>query len=483
MLFKRLPRHQKFFRGTTIGLLSALLALVLWTVGWLDEWEAKTWDWRVSLLARPGKATGDIRLILLDQQSLDWAEENLGIPWPWPRELYAHLVNYCRRNNVKALAFDVLFTEFSQYGVEDDAALGTALAEFPHFVAPLFLGTTTGVTQWPADFPTPQLSISGLEQWLLRTNAKDIVFPHAVLPIPEVAQNTGILCNVQHSPDADGVYRRIKLFNVFDQHIFPALGLGTYLVLRPQAALQIRPGSLMIDDHQIPIDRHGNTILQYRGPTGTHSFYTAAEILLAESRVLAEEPPTERETKIAGDLDGKYVLFGFSAPGLKDLRPAPVGGVYSGVEINATLLDNLLSDDFIANLPSWMTILIVLGFTLLCSLLASYYSSPFQNVGIGVITLILPVLCSLGVYRLHFWLPLVVQELAVTLAMIFSLVSNYMTEGRQKRFIKDAFKQYLSPMVIEQLLQHRNNSNSEANAAYFPSFFLTFRDLPRSLKN
>lgn len=454
MRFSPLPRHQKFFRGLRVGLPSALLALLLWGIGWLDVWEAKTWDWRASLLARPGQATGAIRLILLDQQSLDWAEDNLGIPWPWPRELYAHLVHYCRRSNVNALAFDVLFTEFSQYGVEDDMALGSALADFPHFVAPLFLGTSTGVTQWPEDLPPPPLAMSGLEQWLLRTNAKQVVFPRAVLPISQVAQNSGLLCNVQHAPDFDGVYRRIKLFNVFDRKIFPALGLGIYLVMHPQASLQIEPGALRVDLHNIPIDRDGNTTLQYRGPTGTHPAYNAAEILLAESRALAGEPPTVRESAIAADLEGQYVLFGFSAPGLKDLRPAPVGGVYSGVEINATLLDNLLSDDFIAHVPIWLNILIVLVFALLCSLLASYYSAPFHNVGIGVLLLMLPVLCALGVYRLNFWLPLVVQELAVTLAIVFSLVSNYMTEGRQKRFIKDAFKQYLSPMVIEQLLQH-----------------------------
>jgi adenylate cyclase len=445
---------RKFLRGTALGIGSALIALLIWAVGWLEIWEAKTWDWRVLFLARPGKTTEDIRLILLDQKSLDWAAEEWGLPWPWPREVYAHLVNYCRRNKVKVLAFDVLFTEFSQYGVEDDAALGNALAEFPFFVAPLFLGDTTGASQWPADFPTPRLSITGLEEWLIQTNTKDLVLPRALLPISEIGQNAGLLCNVQHTPDADGVFRRIKLFNVFDQKIFPTLGLGTYLVLHPQALLQINADRLTVDDHQIPIDQHGNAILQYRGPERTHPSYSVAEMLLAESRVLARESPTEREMAISRDLQGKYVLFGFSAPGLKDLRPAPVGGIYSGVEINATLLDNLLSDDFMIRFPLWLNIIAVLSFAMICALLTTFYSSPLQNVALGAIALIVPVLCSLCLYRLNFWLPLVVQELALTLTIVFSLVNNYMTEGRQKRFIKDAFKQYLSPAVIEELLAH-----------------------------
>ncbi len=384
-----------------------MIALLIWAVGWLEIWEAKTWDWRVLFLARPGKATEDIRLILLDQKSLDWAAEEWGLPWPWPREVYAHLVNYCRRNKVKVLAFDVLFTEFSQYGVEDDTALGNALAEFPFFVAPLFLGDTTGASQWPADFPTPRLSITGLEEWLIQTNTKDLVLPRALLPISEIGQNAGLLCNVQHTPDADGVFRRIKLFNVFDQKIFPTLGLGTYLVLHPQALLQINAGRLTVDDHQIPIDQHGNVILQYRRPERTHPSYSVAEMLLAESRVLARESPTERKYDLQRS-SGKICSFRFFRARIK--RFASCTGwwdLFRSREINATLLDNLLSDDFMARFPLWLNIIVVLSFAMICTLLTTFYSSPLQNVALGAIALIVPVLCSLCLYRLNFWLPLI----------------------------------------------------------------------------
>ncbi len=82
-------------------------------------------------------------------------------------------------------------------------------------------------------------------------------------------------------------------------------------MLHLEALLQINAGRLTVDDHQIPIDQHGNVILQYRGPERTHPSYSVAEMLLAESRVLARESPTEREMAISRDLQGKYVLFGF----------------------------------------------------------------------------------------------------------------------------------------------------------------------------
>ena len=448
------PR-QRLLRGIACGLVGTILACVVWGPGWLETWEANTWDWRVALLAKPAKTSDDIRVILLDQESLDWAEKEQGLPWPWPRQLYGAIIDYCRRSGVKALAFDVLFTEFSRYGVDDDTAFGTAIKAFPAFVGTIFLGDDTGDQEsWPEDFPAPGMTISGLNEWLKAAKADDMTFRRATMPIAEVAQNAALLCNVQHKPDFDGIYRRIKLFAVFDNKIFPTLGLGTYLAAQQNIQMQIFSGEFSVGTQTIPIDSNGNAILRYRGPGGTHTFYTAAEIVNAEIRHLSGEEPTEKDIAISEDLKDTYVLFGFSAPGLKDLRSAPIGGVYSGVEINVTVLDNLLSGDFIDDVPLWLILPLVLFLTLTLGILASFFSKPLHNMIFGIVFLTIPILLALGLYVKGFWLPVFIQEVALAMTLLASLVLNYATEGRQKRFLKGAFKQYLSPAVIEQLIQH-----------------------------
>ena len=109
--------RKRLLQGLLCGLAAAVLALALAAAGWLQGWENRTWDWRVRLMARPGSATGDIVLILLDQNSLDWGLEVNGLSWPWPRQVYAGIVDFCRRGGVRALAFDVQFTEPSLYGL------------------------------------------------------------------------------------------------------------------------------------------------------------------------------------------------------------------------------------------------------------------------------------------------------------------------------------------------------------------------------
>ncbi|MFN2352700.1 MAG: CHASE2 domain-containing protein, partial [Kiritimatiellia bacterium] len=79
--------------------------------------------------------TSRVRLILLDQQSLDWGANVSGLSWPWPREVYQPIVDFCLRQGARSIAFDVLFTEPSKYGVADDQLLGQAAARAGNFVA------------------------------------------------------------------------------------------------------------------------------------------------------------------------------------------------------------------------------------------------------------------------------------------------------------------------------------------------------------
>lgn len=449
---KRSMFGKKSIQGLIVGITAATLALSLWGLGLLDTWEAQTWDWRASVMAKPGKATDDIRLVMLDQNSLDWAEKEMGLTWPWPREIYGAIVSYCRRSGAKALAFDVLFTESSSYGVDDDAAFGNAASEFGRLAGAVFLGKHSGsLTRWPSQIPSPDFKINGLKNWLNHTNSDDIIFPRATMAINELALNSSVLSNVQLNPDPDGVYRRTKLFSIFDDQFLPSLGLGAYLAANPKVQVQIQPGKLTIGKTAVHIDRQGNVILRYRGPSGTHRAYSAAAVLQSEIRSMSGEDPTISDKQAFKD---KYVLFGFSAPGLYDLRSAPVGGVYTGVEIQATMLDNFLSGDFICQVPLFLTAVLVTVLALACAASVCFFRSAVGSVAVSTVFIVAPAFFVLGAYAKGFWLPMVVQEAAVGFSIVTALVVNYATEGRQKRFIKGAFKQYLSPNVIEQLIQY-----------------------------
>jgi adenylate cyclase len=442
----------KLIRGLLAGIVGVILTLILWASSLIDTWEAKSWDWRVALMAKPGKATSNISLILLDQKSLDWGKEENALTWPWPREVYGAILNFCKRSGAKAVAFDVLFTDPSPYGVEDDAAFAQAISSFGHVALATFLSNQSGNNpHWPETVPLPSFQVIGLDKWQKNAAGKVRTFTKSSLPLEELASQAAVLCNVSLHPDPDGIFRKVDLVSIFNDKVLPSLGLGAFLAANPGATLELNRRHLKVGKRDIPIDADGHTILRYRGPSGTHRLYSAAAVLQSEIQIINGEEPNIRDPNAFKD---KYVMFGFSAPGLYDLRPSPISGVYPGVEIYATLLDNFLSGDFMRQVPILVIVTLLFILSIICAVSVTYFKSVSGSVIAIAVFISMPVLLSFGAYQQGYWLPLVVQEITIVVTIGLVLVINFAAEGRQKRFIKNAFKHFLSPAVIEQLILH-----------------------------
>ena len=438
-------RLKSLGRGLAVGAGAAVLAAALWLPGLLDRFEATTFDLRARLLARPGTATEEVATIILDQYSLSWAEE-FGIGWPWPRSLYGMIADFCARGGAKALVFDVLYTEETNEDVAQNEQFGEGIRNNGRVVAAMNLATKAGQggdDAWPAGLPRTRLAVSGPGKERLR----GIDFPRAEFPITAVRDTAAFLANTNLPADPDGVYRREPLFAVFAGEVVPTEALAAW-ALGKGGSLAVAPGTLTVGDIKVPIDGGGRAILRYRGPTLTHEHYTAASILNSEQQIREGKKP---DIDPAG-LEGKYILFGFTAPGLFDLKPTPMKESFPGVEVNATMLDNLLSGDFLSPLgrPAGLVLLLVL------SLCAAMAVSGVSGAGRSVVVYLafLPLAPALGIaaYALGTWLPVIPLELGVVLALVGASLANYATEGRLKRIYRDTFKQYMSHEYIEQLV-------------------------------
>ncbi len=453
--------QHKWVQAILGGIFCSLFSLTLWLFGFLDMWEGKTWDWRASLMAKPSFATDDIILILVDQTSLDWMSQNNGLNWPWPREIYSVVVDFCKRVEAKAIAFDVLFTEPSSYGVEDDISFGNSIRDYGSVASAAFLKkvnlTPVQLELRDKNSYLSLINLKDINSWIETPAGRECLFTKGVMPIHELASTSAIVCNVQQEPDPDAIYRRVRMVSIFDNQIFPCLGLGIYFANFDRQVIgsikkQNSIGAAVLDiaNRNIYLDRKGEAILRYRGPSGTHKTYSAASIIESEINF------RNRGTSIidASTFKDKYVFFSFSAPGLFDLRSSPVDSVYPGVEIQATILDNFLAGDFISDAPKYLVTVLVILWSLTCAISIASVKGFLPLVLIGGVAVILPPSISVVSYLSGVWLPLVVQELGAIFAVIFSLGLNYLHEGRQRRFIKNAFSQYLSPIFIEQLIKH-----------------------------
>ena len=276
-------------------------------------------------------------------------------------------------------------------------------------------------------------------------------FPRAGFPIAAVRGSAAILANTNLPADSDGVYRREPLFSSFAGELVPSEALAAWMVARDdggKGAISIAKGRLLVGGIAVPLDGQGRAILRYRGPSLTHANYTAISVLEAEQQLLEGGEP-DLDPAVFKD---KYVLFGFTAPGLFDLKPTAMSEAYPGVEVNATMLDNLLSGDYLAPAGIAPTLLCLLVLALGAALAVSGVSGALRNVLVYLAFLPLPVALGFAAYALGFWLPIVPLELGVILALVGASLASYATEGRQKRYLKDAFKQYMNHDYIEQLI-------------------------------
>ncbi len=429
----------KWGRGVAIGLVAGVASLLAWWPGWLEAWEAPTWTWRVRYFSRREAPSARIKLILLDQASLDWGRQVNGWGWPWPREAYGALAAFCARGGAAALALDLLFTEPSVYGVDDDEALGAALAGG----APTVLAAVPGGSceRWPEYLPRPAaqgLAWAGAETTRL------------LFPVAEIATGATAIGHVGGVPDADGVFRRLSLFQHFDGVAVPALGLAVWTTAEGATGTAELTGQrLRVGERTIPLDWRGTAVLRFKGRDGLPESYSAAAVIQAELRGRAGEPAPLAPEVFRDCL----VLVGSSAPALLDLRPIPINPKCPGVALHAAVVDNLLADSFLAE-PGRPTVAVaVVVAAILAALSLTFGSRWWQAAGLSAGWLALPVLTGFVAYARGWWWPVAVSETGVGLALVGALAANYWGEGRQKAFLKQAFRHYLSGEVIDKILR------------------------------
>ncbi len=452
-----MKQQKKYLALLTIGALFGLSTIVLNIGGIFWQFETKTWDYRAKLLAKPSSATKKIKIIFIDQQSIDWVLKEQGYSWPWPRTLYQPIINYCKRAGVKVLAFDMLYTEPSVYGSEDDATFAVALSNMGSCISTVFLGKKTGAnSKWAEDIKRNNIPINNKTQasinlpFLLQLQQQSAIFP-----IKEVANASALLANVEGKADDDGVYRRLQPFVFFDGQIVPSLGYAAFLLGEKKEKslpeIEFENNILFCNGTKVPLDKEGKAILRFRGPSHTYESFSAAAIIQSELKL--EEGATPPITNISAFKDS-YVFLGGSAPGLLDNRPSPVAKAYAGVEIHATMLDNLLSNDFFKELSSITSFLLYFFMAFFGALLAGLCKNTLQTSLALILLTVLPILVAIAGYNYGLWVPLVATEFAALSSAIGAVLFNYSTEGKQKRFIKNAFKQYISEDVITRLIEN-----------------------------
>jgi adenylate cyclase len=252
--------------------------------------------------------------------------------------------------------------------------------------------------------------------------------------------------------DVDGYVRRVPLLIEYEGHYAPSLGLEiTRAYLQPTLpplihALGGRYGGIVagiqLGSIFIPTDDHAHLMVNYYGPGNTFGHYSLIDVL---RRRIA--PSTFHE---------KIVLVGFTGSTYHDWHSTPFEPKsYPGVEVHATLIENILREDFLYK-PGWTTLLdalITLGlgvglglaFQRMHSLRGALLTACFSLAGTAG-------LAYLVFHLSNLWLNLAFPLLFVVTDHLFVTSWKYLAEEKRNRAIRNTFEHYVSPGVVEQIL-------------------------------
>jgi adenylate cyclase len=416
---------KRLFYYSAVFVVTLFFSLGIHRLGVLNKIEYILYDWRVQTLSSFHTPDLSIVLVSIDQPSLDWMQKEQGIGWPWPREMYGVLSAFAKESGAKAIVFDMLFSETSLYTTSDDEAFADALKTFPS-VGAIVLNHDTH-----SKIEEPKTLVQPLTQ---NCTSSTTSYTNALLPVEALTHAFTMLGVVNASPDSDGVIRKARLCHTYKTRTLPSLALAAFQMLYPTQSMPFE------NEH----------IVRYFNAPFSYQTYSAASIIQSW---IALQNGTE-PTVLTHELHDKIIFVGLSASGLFDQRVSPLSQNHSGVDIQATIFNNLISNTFITSMHFGYQFLLMLLFGAFTTALM-YKANQWWHF---IPPLVLLPLCVVGIgylfYYYGIWLHVTLLLSHLGSIVIVCGIVGFLLEGRQKRYIKKAFSHYVSPSVVEKLIEH-----------------------------
>jgi adenylate cyclase len=370
----------------------------------------------------------------------------------------ADLVNRLAQLGASVVAFDIVFSERDRLSPHvaadsfrdlDDATRAKlrdlpdsdqAMAEALRHVRAVLgeSGLATAVEQGETPRSQPAVAMLGRDPRPFLFS-----FPGLLRNIPDLDQAAAGRGLLTINPERDGIVRRIPMIMQAQDLLLPSLTFEILRVAARSDTIAIRTDdagvkSIALPGLEIPTDRNGQLWVHF-------SHHDAARFVSAVDVLEGSVAPAA--------IAGKLVLVGTSAIGLLDTKTTPIDPVMPGVEIHAQILESTLSGSTLSN-PAYATVIELLAAIFICGTII--WLVPILGSLVILLSGALVALVLAGtswyLYR-HYQLLIdstfpLVSSFTIYLVLVFT---NYVSEETQRRRIRSAFGQYLSPALVEQL--------------------------------
>jgi len=431
----------------------------------LQQLRDLTFDSYQRLKPRAYDPATPVVIAAIDERSLDKFGQ-----WPWSRTTLAKIADRLTELGAAAIGFDVLFSEpdrtspvavaanlpqDAQYDSvraqlatlpDPDAEFAEALAHSPSVMAFAYSDDAALSADPSIEFPYGFSIIgAGGESYVA---GKVQGAKYAILPLPAFMHSTQGMGEVHAGdPDHDGIIRRVPLAVAIGNKLYPTLAGDALRVGLGGQTAQVkltRDGfidKMRIGEAIIPVNDRGELLLYDTGLVPDR-FLSIADLF--------------DDGFDASRISGHLVLIGATVEGLKDIRSTPLAPVMPGVEIHAQILEQIIGNTYLTRPYNADTMEMVYlgGFGLV--LMGFLYR---RSAIAGAAVLIGAIVVTVGASWWQFaekgnqFDPIYPGLAAIAIFGSGTLV-NYLRTEREKKFVRNAFAQYLSPVLVDRVSQH-----------------------------
>ncbi len=156
--------------------------------------------------------------------------------------------------------------------------------------------------------------------------------------------------------------------------------------------------------------------------------------------------------QLRDEIGGKICLVGLTATAAGDFIPTPVHRRTPGVVMHANILNSILSDRFARSSGKWVSVMLILLAGVLVTLITSA-RGPIESAILLTTAILGYLFISASVWK-GFSYGMATTSPIAAMLLVFTVVTVYrqLTEQRHRRQITSTFKQYLSPAMVDELV-------------------------------
>lgn len=441
---------------------SVIIFFIVYIIG-VSIFELKSYNFLVKMTTQNAKASDDIMLIVIDDKSL----HELG-RWPWKRSRYEQIFNYITNHTqAKQIGYDAIIVAPDTEHPEVDKEFFNNIKKYKN------LSAGVGFTHSPFEKNVSKDTVKWYEDELFKKN--DIViedkrskkfkqessYKSFSAFQRDYLKNIQSLGSVNTNLDNDGYIRKVDQIINYKGKLYPSLGLVMYSKYTGIKHFVLTDKYLLAKNNthslKMPVtNKFGiaySNIYFYKTDDGLYSHQK-----ISASDVIKSLEAIERGEKPLLDADifkNKIVFVGANAQAqaLQDVKRTPVSDAFSGVDIQATNLDNMINNEFyrtsseLYNLLN-VILIFILAFVIVCTL-----PIPVAILSCACL-MFMYLIFSFFMFTNKVAINLVMPEVFILFAIGCAYSYRYLIEGRKKEKIQSAMGKYLSKDVMRNVVDN-----------------------------